>query len=115
MWALAFRMAEHAVQQKAIAYRRLRRRERRYCQLMPEVSRSLAQPDRSGSMSVLDVERVLGSLESDVDRQIISQWMTGTALRAIATQLGLSESAVRKRWQRIKCRLRARHGSDVLL
>ncbi len=114
LWALVFRMAEHAVQQKALAYRRLRRREYRYCQLMPAVSWFLPQPDRGGSMSGLDVERVLGSLESDIDRQIVSQWMTGTALRAIATQLGHTQSAVRKRWQRIKRRLRARLESEVL-
>ncbi len=99
-------VAEHAVQQKARAVGRQRQRELRYC--LARDSAGAGRRSLDGSAPGLDLEQILASLEADTDRHILTQLMAGTSFRAIASQLGLREPALRKRWQRLKHELQVR-------
>ena len=52
------------------------------------------------------IDEALAALESDIDREITRMWLGGMDQAEIAVALGISHSAVRKRWERIRARLR---------
>ncbi len=102
-------LAEHAVKVKGRTVGRRRQRELQYC--LAKASARRGRPE-SGGASAPDVERILASLESETDRHLLMQWLAGTPLRAIAAQLGLTDSTIRKRWQRLKRELQIRLSPD---
>jgi DNA-directed RNA polymerase specialized sigma24 family protein len=107
LWALLFKMADHAVVDKTRIFQQLRSVEGED----GEFARQLAQRmDRAESQSEfgadLEIEKCLRALHKIVDRQILSAWLTGQSYEAIADQLGMSTHTVRKRWERIKSYLK---------
>jgi RNA polymerase sigma factor (sigma-70 family) len=73
------------------------------------LSALLRQRDQDAPQSAnptLRVDDVLARLESERDREITRLWLRGMDHAEIAVALGLSHPAVRKRWERIRARLR---------
>jgi DNA-directed RNA polymerase specialized sigma24 family protein len=52
--------------------------------------------------SSLDLDDMLDVLQTDEDRTIVRLWATGSNHVQIAAHLGLSETAIRQRWSRIR-------------
>ena len=54
----------------------------------------------------IKIDATLRRLENAMDRQILSMWLAGMSHAAIGRDLGRSTEYVRKRWQRVKDKLR---------
>jgi DNA-directed RNA polymerase specialized sigma24 family protein len=58
--------------------------------------------------SPVGLDEVLAALDSETDREITRLWLRGMDHAEISVALNLSHAAVRKRWERIKAKLRTR-------
>jgi RNA polymerase sigma factor (sigma-70 family) len=114
LWSLVFRMAGNAVVDKARVFRRLEQVESSdgdFARLLLErleradSGRSAAGRSHSGSAET-EIETALHALPDHMDREILSMWLNGLPHSEIACEVGIAETSVRKRWQRIKQRLR---------
>ena len=113
LWALVFRMANNAVIDKARVFRRLQQVEDEDGVFAQELSRHLRQALHTRTEGVdIEVDRALNVLPDRTDREILSLWLVGTHHTAIAEHLDLSATAVRKRWQKIKWKLRRRFAAE---
>lgn len=54
----------------------------------------------------LEIDRLLRSLEAPEDREMLSLWLGGASHGVIAAHLDISPAAARKRWERLRQRLR---------
>lgn len=114
LWALIFRMANHALVDKARLFERLQNVEGSDSHfascLLDRLKRAEQHvvPGTPGQGAVeSEVDLALRSLPDQKDRRILSLWLGGQGHDAIAGDVGLSTVAVRKRWQMIKQRLRS--------
>ena len=114
LWALVFRTAEQAVREKARAFRRSRNREVQVGLFTNRASSLLRQAQHDSHAVGFDFDFAMRCLANATDRQILSLWMSGAPLSAIAATLDFAPATVRKRWERIKRRLYARLGPEVL-
>ncbi|MCC5787775.1 MAG: hypothetical protein JJU33_13865 [Phycisphaerales bacterium] len=63
--------------------------------------------DQSGpDQAELEIDRLLRSLESPEEREMLSLWLGGASHGVIAAHLDISPAAARKRWERLRQRLR---------
>jgi RNA polymerase sigma factor (sigma-70 family) len=113
LWALVFRMADHAVIDKARVFRRLQQVEDEDGALAREFLRRLPKHDQATDIEVaMELERVLLLLPDELDRRIVSFWIEGATSQEIAERVDLTAAAVRKRWERIRHELRERLAAD---
>jgi hypothetical protein len=114
LWALVFRMAENAIIDKARVFRRLRKVEGEDGALARDLSARFRQAERRRKEGAeLEIGRVLSLIRDRTDRQIISLWLAGNGLNTIAQLVMLAPTAVRKRWQKIKCDLHRRLAAEA--
>lgn len=113
LWALAFRTAEQAVQEKSRAFRRSRKRELLVSRIASKASSSRCQSQLSGNVDGFDLDHAMRCLRDDTDRLILSLWVAGTRWSVIAAAVGLTQPATRKRGERIKLQLKERLGPEV--
>jgi RNA polymerase sigma factor (sigma-70 family) len=101
---LIMTMAQRSITDKL---RALRKAERAHG---PEARASAAirQGDDEARRSAepRSADKVIASLDSELDREIARMAARGMDHAKIATALGISHSAVRKRWERLKAKLR---------
>ncbi|MBX3356961.1 MAG: hypothetical protein KF745_00890 [Phycisphaeraceae bacterium] len=107
LWALVFRIADNSLADKVRIFRRLRDTEGEDSEFARGLADRIKQHDRSPEGSEEEIDRLLRSLASATDREILSQWLGGSSLAEIADSMGLSPEAARKRWQRIRELLKA--------
>lgn len=107
LWALVFRIAETSVVDKGRIYRRLRSAEAQDRLFANELDVRLTSAEQRVSDGCeLELDQVLRILETPLDREILSQWLRGLSHDLIAEELDLKAPMVRKRFERIKKRLR---------
>ncbi|MBL0927610.1 MAG: sigma-70 family RNA polymerase sigma factor [Phycisphaerales bacterium] len=106
LWALVFRLAEHAVVDKARLLRRLERVEGEDSVFASEL-RSRLDDEASEEGDGL-VAAALESTTDPTDRTILSLWLNDLPHAEIGRSVGLSAEAVRWRWHRIRARLQDR-------
>lgn len=63
-------------------------------------------PDAGPGPNSPGVDELLDRLESDTDREITRLWLRGMDHAEIGVALGISHTSVRKRWERIRAKLR---------
>jgi len=113
LWALVFRMADHAVIDKARVFARLQQVEDEDGPLAREVLRRLPEAEKAtGAEIAMEIERVMMLLPEELDRRIVSLWLDGANSQEIAERVDLSREAVRKRWERIRNELRERLAAE---
>ncbi|MCP3905102.1 MAG: hypothetical protein GY715_15870 [Planctomycetes bacterium] len=113
LWALVFRMADHAVIDKARVFARLQQVEDEDGALAREFLRHLPRADHATDAEfALEIERVMMLLPDELDRNIVSYWIEGATSQEIAERVELSAAAVRKRWERIRGELRERLAAE---
>ena len=108
LWSLVMGMANNAVVDKARVYRRLRRVEGEDSDFAGVMLTRLRDAESDDKTLDIELEAAFDSLKSEIDRQILSMWLTGSRHTHIAASVGLSPDAVRQRWQTIKSHLRER-------
>jgi DNA-directed RNA polymerase specialized sigma24 family protein len=113
LWALVYRMADHAVIDKARVFTRLQRVEDEDGPLAREFLRRIADTEGGGHEAVvIEIERVMALLSDESDRRIVAMWLDNARSQEIAECVGLSAAAVRKRWERIRRELKERLAGD---
>jgi DNA-directed RNA polymerase specialized sigma24 family protein len=114
LWALVFRMAEHAIIDKARVFRRLREVEDEDGPVAQELARRLRQASRERpSGAEIEIGNALDLFDNRIDRQILYLWLVGTGHNAIAEHVEMTPAAVRKRWQRIRAALQRRFAAEA--
>lgn len=107
LMALIFRIANNAVIDKVRVVRRLERVESEDAPFARRMRDRLEAADRStpdgGEIELARAFEAAGDPES---RHILWLWLRGCDHAAIAREVGISQDAVRKRWQKIRERLR---------
>ena len=107
LWALVFRLADHALIEKVRVFRTLQAREGEDSPFARQVLRRLEQRENEEpDGAVIEIDRAMGLLNDAVDRDILSLWLMGNEHRHIADHIGMLPNAVRKRWERIRDVLR---------
>ncbi|TVQ53549.1 MAG: sigma-70 family RNA polymerase sigma factor [Phycisphaerales bacterium] len=107
LWALVFRMAENALVDKSRIFQRLQRVEDCDGPFARDMLRRLEDAEAQQSDGAqIEVDQALRCLDDLTDRQILTLWLNGDSHNAIAQHVGIAPTAVRKRWQKIKGRLR---------
>lgn len=115
LWALVFKMADHALIDKARLFRRLEATEGEDGQFAREMLIRLQQDRHTPTDGVEEaLEKALAALTDQTDRQILTLWLSGVQQKVIAEYVGLAPTAVRKRWQRIRAELRERFEAGLL-
>lgn len=114
LWALVFRMAEHAIIDKARVYQRLREEEGEDGGFARQLESRLRQAERRRREGAeIEIGRVLSFVPDPTDRQILCLWLAGNNLRRVADLVALAPTAVRKRWQKVKADLRWRFAAET--
>ncbi len=107
LWSLVFRIADHALADKARVSQRLRRAEG---EDGPFARALLERMDREAAPGApaaeIELARVFTLLDDSVDRTILSLWLADSPHVVTAEAVGLSAGAVRQRWGVIRARLR---------
>jgi DNA-directed RNA polymerase specialized sigma24 family protein len=107
LWGLVFRITDHSVIEKARLFRSLETREGEDGPIAHQMLERLKQAEqREEDGPLIEVDAALRSLESGVDREILSLWLMGNSQADIAQTVGLAATAVRKRWEKIRGKLR---------
>lgn len=106
MWAFVMGVARNSILEKARVVRRLRAAEGEDTPVA-EALRARLEPAREAGPGVA-LEEVLAAASEGPDRDILWLWLLGTPLAEIAAQIGMNEEAAKKRWQRLRARLRER-------
>lgn len=114
LWKLVFRIADHALIEKARLYRRLQSVEGSDSAIAHALLWRLRDAELSETEGAeIEIDATLRLLENTMDRQILSMWLTGMSHAAIGRELGRSTEFVRKRWQRVKDTLRSELESEA--
>lgn len=113
IWALLFKMADHALLDKGRVLRRLAKTEGEDGDFAQTVLNQLRTAERHHASGVeLTIDAALRSLENSTDRQILSMWLHGTPHSVTAETVGLAPAAVRKRWEKIRGCLRDKFDAE---
>lgn len=105
LWAFLTRATANAVAEKSNLLSRLRRVEGPDSEMARTLEQRLAGGDEREEWESR-VAELFDALPPGQDQQILWLWLNGSDLSAIARSLDLSAAAVRKRWERIRARLR---------
>lgn len=107
LWALIFAIGDHALADKARILQHLERVEGPDSDVAKEWRIRFARAERAAPDGMeAELDSMLRSLEHPIDRQILTMWLMGIELQVIASELSMEPSAARKRWERIRMRLR---------
>ncbi len=107
LWALVFRIAENALVDKSRIFQRLQRVEDSDGPFARDLLRRLEVAEAQHSDGAqIEVDQALRCLDDLIDRQILTSWLSGDSHNDIAQQVGIAPTGIRKRWQKIKARLR---------
>lgn len=106
LWSLLFRMADHALVDKARMFRTSQEIERETSFTTPTHTSDDAER-RDG------LDHCFGLLDDPIDRSVLSLWLIGESPVEIGRQLKLGADAVRKRFKRIQARLKERFQAGV--
>ena len=107
LWGLVFRIADNSLIEKARIFRSLESREGEDGTISRELlSRFREAERRDEDRPLIEIDAALRSLGEGVDREILSLWLMGHTLVDIGVTVGLADTAVRKRWEKIRARLR---------
>lgn len=113
LWSLIFRMADNALIDKARVFRRLRKVEDSDSTFARDLLARLESAEQQDNRDAdIEIDHALRELSDAVDRQILSLWLIGHTHSEIGEIVDLAPTAIRKRWQNIKSRLRAQYESD---
>ncbi|CAN5837596.1 hypothetical protein BH11PLA1_BH11PLA1_18710 [soil metagenome] len=107
LWAFLKSIARNVIADKARVLQRLNRAEG------PDSNwaRAMAQRTEQGDPSRSDerfgevIEFALASLESEVDRRVLSLWLAGMSFSEIAFEVDQQPNAIHQRWFRLRGRL----------
>lgn len=103
LWSLIFRMATNAVIDKSRMYRCLQKAEGLDSQFAQELMSRFRQAERRDEQGVeIEIDNVVNLVSNDIDREILTQWLFGSRLIEIAQSIGMAQTTVRKRWQKIR-------------
>lgn len=107
LWGLVFKIGNNALADKARIMKRLANVEGPESEVASLCRRRLSEAEHKGADGVEDeLHRILSSLTDPMDRELLAQWLGGVELTQMARELGVSPEVVRKRWQRVRQRLR---------
>jgi DNA-directed RNA polymerase specialized sigma24 family protein len=113
VWSLVFTIAENSLIEKARVFRSLQAKEGEDSPLAKRVIERLRHAERTNPEGVeVEIDNVLRTLGDRVDRQILSLWLMGRDSMSIAAAVDLAPAAVRKRWERIRDRLREAYAGE---
>jgi RNA polymerase sigma factor (sigma-70 family) len=113
LWALIFRIGDNALIDRRRVLARLEQVEGPDSEIAREWRCRMARAERARpDGALMEVDRMLRLLASEVDRQILSLWLAGLEHNQIAEELGLSPTNVRQHWARICARLRADYAPE---
>lgn len=110
LWSLLFKMADHALVDKARMVRSAQHTERENSQLTARQPRRADHPNAS---TALEIDQCLGLLDDPIDRRVLSLWLLGDSHVEIGRQVKLGADAVRKRFKRIQMHLKQRFQAGV--
>lgn len=114
LWALIFRIANNAVIDKARFIRRLRSVEGEDSAFARDLASRFRDAIRHRDQALeIEITNALTLFEDGADREILFLWLTGTRHHEIAEHVRLSAPTVRKRWQKIKTRLRRHFAGEI--
>lgn len=113
LWSLVFRIADNAMVEKSRVVQSLEAKEGEDSPLAHRMLARLNQAEaHCDEGPEIEIDRALCVLDAGVDREILSLWLTGHQHNHIAECLGLAPTAIRKRWQKIRERLRVMYEAD---
>jgi RNA polymerase sigma factor (sigma-70 family) len=103
-WGMIFKVAQNSMAEKARLVDALETKEGEDSDFATWMLGRLNSPPESENApgSSLDLDDMLDVLQTDEDRTIVRLWATGSNHVQIAAHLGLSETAIRQRWSRIR-------------
>ncbi len=113
VWNLVDKIAEHSLIEKARAFRTQQAREgsdgpaAEYARDRSDDAQRAAPDDRE-----MDLNWALGTAGDRVDREILSLWLKGNEPTTIAAAVEMPPATVRKRWERIRGRLKLAYLSE---
>lgn len=105
LWAFVSRATVNAVAEKSNLLARLRRVEGPDSEMARTLEARLAASDERNEWESR-VAELFDALPDTQDQQILWLWLNGTDLATIARSTGVNPAATRKRWERIRARLR---------
>lgn len=107
LWALVFRLADNSLIEKARVFRSLEAKEGEDSPIAHVVARRLKAAERvDPDGSLIEIDRAIEALTDAIDREILSLWLMGSNHTEIGQCVNLAPTAVRKRWQSIREKLR---------
>lgn len=106
---LVFAMAQNALIEKGRVHASLRAKEGDDGPVARAMLQRLSEEEHRPEGCALEIDRALRALEDPIDRQILSLWLNDVPQVHIAEVVGLAATAVRKRWQSIRERLRTHY------
>ena len=111
LWALIFAIGDNALADKGRIVQRLEQVEGPDSDIAREWRIRLARAERNRSDGMEgELDDMLRRLDDPMDRQVLTLWLIGFEHPAIAQEFGIEAVAVRKRWERIRKKLRAGAG-----
>jgi DNA-directed RNA polymerase specialized sigma24 family protein len=99
-------ISEAAVVDKARVLRRLERVEGADAPLAHVLRTRLLEGENCPESHDETLQAAFKALDDETDRRILWHWLSGRDHAATAESVGLTHAAVRKRWERIRVRLR---------
>jgi DNA-directed RNA polymerase specialized sigma24 family protein len=112
LWAMVFRIAQTSVVDKGRIYRRLRRTEGPDQEFAAQLRQRLGDAEGDEGAE-LELDTLLRSLETRLDREVLTGWLRGLTYDTMSEELGMKPEALRKRFERIRDRLRTTLGGEV--
>jgi DNA-directed RNA polymerase specialized sigma24 family protein len=107
LWALVFRLADNSLIEKARVFRSLEAKEGEDSPVAHAMANRLRAAERAGpDGSLIEIDRAIDALTDAIDREILSLWLMGSNHAEIGQCVNLAPTAVRKRWQSIREKLR---------
>lgn len=114
LWALTNTIIEHAIIDAGRRARRRRLAERQLAGLATVGRRGeatlgvsrWAHDDRDDERELMS--RAFEALNAEDDRQVLAMWLNETSWTVGARRLGITPECLRKRWQKVRSRLRER-------
>ena len=111
LWALIFAIGDNALADKGRIVQRLEQVEGPDSDIAREWRIRLARAERNRSDGMEgELDDMLRRLDDPMDRQVLTLWLMGFEHPAIAQEFGIEAVTVRKRWERIRKKLRAGAG-----
>lgn len=107
VWSLVDRIAHNSVVEKARAFRSIQSREGGAAEDRMRQTEE-GEQEKDGD----DLDWALDSAGDKVDREILSLWLKGNQPATIAAAVSMPAATVRKRWERIRGRLKLAYLSE---